>query len=68
MEISYLLAKISRERGACGLTRDGSVCTSYGARAALALAQVDSGGTLALPIGVEYLDRVSCCISTSIHF
>ena len=68
MEMSYLIAKPSRQRGTCELIWDCSACTPYGPRAAIALAQVDSVRTLALPIGLEYLDRVSCCISTSIHY
>ena len=35
MQISYLLAKLSRERGACGLIRDGSACSPYGPWAAI---------------------------------
>ena len=68
MEMSYLIAKPSRQRGTCGLIWDCSSCTPYGARAAIALAQVDPGATLPFPIGGEYLERVSCCISTSIYF
>ena len=67
MEMSYLIAKPSRERGTCELIWDCSACTPYGARSAIGLAQVGSGATLALPTGVESLDSVSFCISTSIH-